>query len=154
MSEPDEEEKLQQLHDRGCKFWRFSLTDLEMGDSEQHNGSFFNRIFRSARNEATFQTEVIPCHHPHLEEVANSLKTCKALLDESDEDETQLILRGIYRLLVHCTGLLGPPDAAERARLLERADNLSCSADDRMMWLPEAGGEGAQGCMYCSQMCS
>jgi len=138
VAEPDEEDKLQQLHDRGCRFWRFSLSDLEIGGSEQWHGRFFNGVFRSARNEATFRTEVLSCRNSHLEEVASALEACQASLDESEGDETQQILGQIYSLLMHCTGLLAPPDAAEQARLLERAEKLSESAGDRIMWLPTA----------------
>ncbi len=138
VAEPDDEDKLQQLHDRGCKFWRFALTDLEMGEAEQGAGPFFNGVFRSARNEATFQTEVLPCRNSHLEEVTSSLEACQAALDESEGDETQMILGQIYSLLMHCTGLLAPPDDTERAHLLERVKKLSEAATDRIMWLPDA----------------
>lgn len=138
LAEPDEEEKLQQLHDRGCKFWRFSLADLEMGGLEKQNGRVFNGVFRSARNEATFRTEVLCCRNSHLEEANCALEACKVSLDESEWDETHLILGQIYNLLIHCASLLAPPDAAERARLLEMAERLSASARDRIMWLPES----------------
>jgi hypothetical protein len=141
LAEPDEEEKLQQLHDRGCRFWRFSLSDLEIGGSAQPTGRFFNGVFRSARNEATFRTEVLSCSNSHLEEVARALETCQICLDESEGDETQLLLGQIYSLLLQCTGLLAPPDAAEQARLLERAEKLSASAADRIMWLPEVAAK-------------
>jgi hypothetical protein len=141
LAEPDEEEKLQQLHDRGCRFWRFSLADLEMGGPEQQNGRFFSGVFRSAHNEATFRTEVLSCRNTHLEEVTRALEACQVALDESEGDETQLILGQIYSLLMHCTGLLAPPDAAERVRLLERAEKISTSAGNRIMWLPEAAAK-------------
>jgi hypothetical protein len=137
LAEPDEEEKLQQLYDRGCKFWRFSLADLEMGGSEERSGRFFNGVFRSALNETTFGTEEFPCRNSHLEEVARALEACESSLDESEGDETRLILGQIYSLLVRCAGLVGPPDAIEQARLLEQAEKLSASAGDRVMWLSE-----------------
>lgn len=136
LAEPDEEEKLQQLHDRGCRFWRFSLADLDMGSSEQQHGRFFSGVFHSARNEAAFRTEVLRCRSTHLEEVARALETCQVCLDESEGDETQLILGQIYSLLVYCAGLLAPPDADERVRLLEQVGKISASAADRIMWLP------------------
>jgi hypothetical protein len=141
VSSPDEEEKLQQLHDRGCKFWRFSLADLEMGGSDQHRGQFFNGVFRSARNEANFRTEVVPCGNSLLEKVASALDACQTALNESERDETQLILGHIYSLLMHCTGLLAPPDTAEQGRLLEGAEKLSASAGDRFLWLPDAAAK-------------
>jgi hypothetical protein len=120
VAEPDEEEKLQQLHDRGCRFWRFSLADLEMGRHEQQTPRFFNEVFRSARNEATFQTEVVSCHNSHLEEVTRALEACQTSLDESEGDETQLILGQIYSLLMHCTGLLAPLMPPSRRGSLKR----------------------------------
>ena len=141
VAEPDEEEKLQQLHDRSCRFWRFSLSDLEMGGSEEWHGRFFDGVFRSARNEATFRTEVLSCGNSHLEGVASELEACQASLDESEGDETRQILGQIYSLLMHCTGLLAPPDAAEQARLLERAERIAKSAEDRIMWLPTASAK-------------
>jgi hypothetical protein len=136
VAEPDEEEKLQQLHDRGCRFWRFSLADLDMGISEQPHGEFFNGVFQSAHNEATFQTEVLRCRSAHLEEVARALEACQVSLDESEGDETQLIMGQIYSLLVNCSGLLAPPDAQEKMQFLEQAEKLSASAAERVMWLP------------------
>lgn len=141
VAEPDEEEKLQQLYDRGCKFWRFSLADLEMGEGHHRNPRFFNGVFRSARNEAVFRTEMVPCCNSHLEEVARALEACQASIDESEGDETQLILGRIYGLLIHCIGLLAPPDATEQARLLERAEKLSVAAADRVMWLSAAAAK-------------
>jgi len=144
VAEPDEEEKLQQLHDRGCRFWRFSLADLEMGGLGQHNGQVFSGVFRSARNEANFAIEILPCRNSHLEEVARALETCQAALDESEGDETQLLLRQIYSLLLHCTGLLAPPDADSRAQLLDRAGRLSAAAADRIMWLSDASAKALE----------
>ena len=144
VAEPAEEERLQQLHDRGCKFWRFSLSDLEMGGPDQQNPRFFNGVFGAARNEATFRTEVILCRNSHLEEVAYALEACQASLDESEGDETQLVLSQIYGLLMHCTKLLAPPDSAEQVRLLERAAKLSASARDRIMWLPEVAARALE----------
>jgi hypothetical protein len=141
LAEADEEEKLQQFHDRGCKFWRFSLSDLEMGNSEQQHGQFFNGVFRSARNESTFRTEVFSCRNSNLEEVTRALEVCQASLDESEGDETQQILGQIYGLLMHCTSLLAPPDSAEQVQLLERVEILSASAGDRIMWLQEVAAK-------------
>ena len=87
-----------------------------MGEPAPPNGRFFNEVFRAARNEADFRTETRPCRNSHLEDVTRSLEICQTTLDESEMDETQLILRQIYSLLMHCTGLLAPPDEAERAR--------------------------------------
>lgn len=137
LAESDEEEKLQQLHDRGCRFWRFSLSDLEMGGSDRPNGRVFDGVFHSARNEAVFRIQELSCRNYHLEEVTRALEACEVSLDESEGDETHLILGQIYSLLVHCAGLLAPPDAVEQVRLLEQAEKLSASAADRVMWLPE-----------------
>jgi hypothetical protein len=137
LAEPDEEEKLQQLHDRGCRFWRFSLSDLELGESEQQGRRFFHSAFRSARNEAAFRIDVLSCRNYYLEEVARSLDLCQGSLNESDGDETQLILSQVYSLLVQCSGLLTPPTPEERGRLLERTAKLSLAARNRNMWLPE-----------------
>lgn len=144
VSSPDEEEKLQQLHDRGCKFWRFSLADLEIGGSVQHRGRFFSGVFRSAHNEASFRTDVVPCNNFLLEKVASALETCQGALSESERDETQLILGNVYSLMLYCAGLLSPPDPDEQASLLERAERLSASACDRFLWLPEVAAKALQ----------
>lgn len=136
VAEPDEEEKLQQLHDRGCRFWRFSLADLEMGGTGQNDGPFFSKVFRSARNETTFRTNVIVCRNSDLEEVARALGECRSGLNETDGDETHLILGQIFSLLFYCAALLAPPDAAEQVRLLEQSGRLTAAAADRIMWLP------------------
>lgn len=134
---PDEEEKLRQIYDRGCRFWRFSLSDLEIGGDRREVARLFDGLFRSARNQASFRAQVIPCSDLHLEGAASALEACQSSIQESEGDETQRILRQIYGLLMHCTGLLAPPDSAEQSGLLEKARELSAAADGRIMWLPD-----------------
>lgn len=138
VADAEEEDKLRQLYDRGCRFWRFSLADLEMGEQEHQGSRFFDGVFRSARNEAKFRTEVFACQNPHLEQVSLALEKCQGSLEESEGDETQLILQQLYRLLMHCTGLLEAPSPEERDRLRAKAERLSSAAEDRIMWLPDA----------------
>ncbi len=138
VAEPDEEEKLQQLHNRGCRFWRFSLADLEMGNDKPTNGRFFSGIFRAAKNAAMFRTRTAPCRNLHLEDAAHALQACQSALDESEADQTQLILRQIYGLLVRCTGLLSPPDHNEHIELIEATRKIEAAAGDRFMWLSDA----------------
>ncbi len=141
VADAEDEEKLQQLYDRGCKLWRFSLADLEMGVPAARNGGFFGGVFRSARNEAAFRTEILSCRNAHLEDAARALEVCQASLNESEGDQTQQILGQLYHLLVQCAHFLAPPDSEERARLVEVANRLSASAADRVMWLPESTGK-------------
>jgi hypothetical protein len=137
VAEVDEEEKLRQLFDRGCRFWRFSLADLEMGGGELQAGRFFGGILRAARNQANFKTEVLGCENPHLDKASVALETCQSHLEESEGDETQSILQQLYGLLMHCAGLLEAPGPEEHQRLREKAALLSRASDDRMMWLAE-----------------
>lgn len=137
VAEAEEEDKLRQLYDRGCRFWRFSIADLEMGEQGHQSGRLFDGVFRPARNEATFRTEVVDCWNPHLEQVSLALEKCQGALEESEGDETQMILHQLYALLMHCTGLLEAPSPEERERLLKKAEKFSRAAEDRIMWLPD-----------------
>ena len=137
VAETDDEDKLHELYDRGCRFWRFSLEDLEMKGHGSRGGRFFEGVFRSARNAAEFKTEVYTCLNPHLEQMSAALEKCQRSLDESEGDETRLILGQIYGLLMHCSGLLEPPDAGERDRLRAKCDKIVAAADERIMWLPD-----------------
>jgi hypothetical protein len=138
VAEAEEEDKLRQLYDRGCRFWRFSLADLKMGEEEHKGGGFFKGVFRSAQNEAEFRTEVCACANPHLEQASLALEKCQGSLEESEGDETQLILQQLYNLLMRCTGLLEAPSPEERDQLRAKAGKLSSAAEDRIMWLPDA----------------
>ncbi len=138
VAEADDQEKLRELHDRGCRFWRFTLDDLEMKGQASCGGQFFDGVFRSARNESALKIEVIACANPHLEQLSVALEKCQQLVKESEEDETQLILGQIYGLLLHCSGLLEPPDSLELDRLRAKTDKITEAATARMMWLPDA----------------
>jgi hypothetical protein len=135
VAEPDEEDQLRLLFDRGCRFWRFSLTDLEVGDQQSRDGKFFSKLYQSARNEAIFTTDLRECRDDNLEALVSALVKCQRALDESKEDATQLLLRDIYRLLRHCAELLEPPEADERALLISKAERISQEAADRRIWL-------------------
>ncbi|MCU1305278.1 MAG: hypothetical protein JWQ87_5562 [Candidatus Sulfotelmatobacter sp.] len=137
VAETDDEDKLRELHDRGCRFWRFSLEDLEMKGQGENGGRFFDGIFRSARNEATLKAEITPCVNDHLEQLSVALDMCQKTLGESEGDETHHLLVQIFGLLTHCAGLLEPPDHAERDRLRVKSDRIISAAGARMMWLPD-----------------
>ena len=61
----------------------------------------------------------------------------QAAIDESDGDETRLVLRSLYGLLMHCASMVGPPADTEREQLLARLAKLSDAAENRLMWLSE-----------------
>jgi len=141
VAEAEEEDKLRQLYDRGCRFWRFSLAELEVQEQEYQDSRFFEGVFRSARNEAEFRTEVLACQNPHLEQASVALEKCQNSLEESEGDETQRILQELYGLLMSCTGLLEAPGPEDRDRLRTKADKLSAAAEDRIMWLTDVSAK-------------
>jgi hypothetical protein len=140
LADETDEDKLRQLHDRGCKFWRFSAADLEIGGS-RGRGSFFGPVYRAADNEASFATETIACENAYLEEVGMALETCERSLDESEGDETRRVLGGIYSVLTHCASLLQPPSPEQNELLRKTVSKLSFAADERVMWLPDAAAK-------------
>lgn len=137
VAETDDEEKLRELHDRGCRFWRFSLDDLEMKGLGARGGRFFDGVFRSARNEAVLRTEICACVNDDLEQLSVALEKCQRTLDESEGDKTRQLLVQVFGLLMHCAGLLEPPDPGERDRLRAKSDRIIAAAGARMMWLPD-----------------
>jgi len=137
VAETDDEDKLRELHDRGCRFWRFSLEDLEMNGQGTRGGRFFDGVFRSARNEAALRVEVCACVNDDLEQLSVALEKCQRSLDESEGDETRQLLVQIFGLLMHCSGLLEPPDPEDLDRLRVKSDRIISAAGARMMWLPD-----------------
>jgi hypothetical protein len=132
-----EEDKLRQLHDRGCRFWRFSLEDLEIDGHGARGGQFFSRTFRSAANEAAFTTDTITCQNSHLELCSIAMERCEGSLEESETDDTRLLLGQMYGVLMQCAGMLTPPDPDERIRLIAKMRVITTQADERRMWLPD-----------------
>jgi hypothetical protein len=137
VAEAEDEETLARLYDRGCRFWRFTLSDLEMGESRSERAPFFGPVFSAARNEARFQADVVKCENALLDKASEALETCQKVLDESEGDETRLLLRRLYAVLMRCTGLLHPPSDEDRRDLRTRMEQLSPGAQSRMMWLAE-----------------
>jgi hypothetical protein len=145
VSDPDEEEKLRELHDRGCKFWRFSLEDLEIGQRGSNGGGrFFAKVFQSARNAAELRTEVYNCFNPCLEQASVALETCQKSLEESESDATRMVLVQIYSLLTHCSALLEPPEVDELERLRTKCAEFTARAEQRLMWLPDPAARALQ----------
>ncbi len=148
FAESGDDEKLRQLYDRGCKFWRFSLADFELG-RRQSNGEktvrlsgFFGPLVRAATNELSCKTEPISCANEQLDRASASLEVCERALEESETDETRRLLGKIYSVLMRCAGFVRPPLEAERDQILQSIDRLSTAAMERAMWLPEKAASG------------
>jgi hypothetical protein len=110
IADAEDEDKLRQFYDRGCKFWRFSLGDLVTSEKEHMDGRFFSTVFVSARNEAEFRTEVFDCRNTQLEEAIVALDTCQRSLEESEGDETRAILQQLYRFAIRCAAMVEAPN--------------------------------------------
>lgn len=136
LSEPEDEDHLRSLYDRGCRFWRLSLADIELGASARTDGKFFAPLVRSARNEGSLHVDFRECHNAHLEGAASALGECQRAVDESEDAATNPVLKRTYNLLCRCAGMLAPPSAQERQSLLKSASRASDEALDRAIWLP------------------
>ncbi len=148
FAESGDDEKLRQLHDRGCRFWRFSLADFELGRGKNastttsHSRGFFGPLVRAATNEFSCKIEPVSCVNEQLDVASNSLETCERALEESDTDETRKLLGKIYGVLMRCAGLVRPPLKVEREQIVQSIDRLSSAASERTMWLPEKAATG------------
>jgi hypothetical protein len=151
FAESGDDEKLRQLYDRGCKFWRFTAADLELGFSKSGGAApsprsgFFGALIRAAANEASCKIEPVSCSNEQLDRASASLEACERALDESETDETRRLLGKLYSVLMRCAGLIQPPSDTERGELLRSIDGLSSEAADRAMWLSDQAVVGLKG---------
>ena len=113
---------------------------------QQQNPRFFKGVFHSARNEAIFQDRNSSLQQlSHLKRSPVLWRTARHPSKNQKAMKHSRSWDRFYGLLIHCTGLLAPPDATEQARLLERAEKHSAAATDRIMWLSETPAKALKG---------
>ena len=121
IAEHDEQEHMQTLADRNCKFWwlgqREILMGIDDGKRDAAATTVFGPVFRSARNEAVMKIESEDCEDGLLNDIAARLVGINEAVAADTTGTTRSIVGRIYKMLNNVAGLFEPPNA-EGLRLL------------------------------------
>jgi hypothetical protein len=126
IAEHDEQEQMQALAGRGCKFWWLGQREILMGigneASDETPARVFGPVFRSARNEAKIEVESEVCEDQILNDIAIQLVSIDEAVKADETGTTRSIVSRAYKLLNDVASLFQTPTRDESLRF---ADQLS-----------------------------
>jgi len=132
IAEHDEQDQMQKLGDRGCKFWWLGHRELSMEIDGSATAKVFGGVFRAAKNEATMKVESEICEDQFLNEIAVQLLSIK----KDDETEaTSSILKRSYSLLNEVASLFQAPTSDESRRFSEQLSVIRRSLEADRHWI-------------------
>lgn len=150
IAEHEEQEYMQALADRNCKFWWLGQREILMGlgNGEQNNATtgFWDPVIRSARNEAAMAVESEVCEDDHLNDIAARLVG----IDEAAATDETGTIRGfisrLFRLLNDVASMFQPPTKDELQRFYAQISGIRRDLEREKHWIGEPANEMAHIC--------
>lgn len=150
VAEHEDQEQMQALADRGCKFWWLGDREISMGlDVEAPaaaSRSVFGPVFRSARNESQMEVEFEVCEGQALDDIAVALVTLDEAVQNDTTGTTRSLVSRAYKLLNNLAGLVQPPTQDESRRFADQLAVISRELERDRHWIGKPAETLAQIC--------
>ena len=135
FADHDEEEMIQSLGDRGCRFWFFEGEELLAGTNDRSTNGILGYVARCARNHYSLRIDDEPCEDPRIDEICLCLDKLRGAVPASDDGIlTQLVARA-WRLFGDARGAIAAPNLEECARMLAELKSLRVEQQRNRAWM-------------------
>lgn len=137
FSDLDDEEMIQVLGQRGCRFWWLSASEMSVGVSTESNRSkgLIGEVIRWSRNHDQMVIEAEHCESPELECVWSHIEQLREPVNTNpDGPLTKLVSRG-WRILNDACAVICPLDNEEYQRRCEHVAALRRELEANSVWL-------------------
>jgi len=145
IAQHDEQDKMQVLADRGCKFWWLSEKEILMIGSETTtaigNSGFFEPIFRAATNQAELKIETLVCEDIILDEIGRHLEDLNTFMKNDENDALKKLVRKLYGLLLQAAGLVQAPLPEECRQFFDRLSDIRRELARNTVWLDKSASD-------------
>lgn len=141
IAEHDEQEQMQLLANRKCKFWWLGQREIFMGvGNEMTNettAKVFGPVFRSARNEAKMEVESEVCEDLILNDIAVRLISIDEAVKADETGTTRSIVSRTFKLLNDVASLFQIPTQDESHRFADQLSVIRHELERDRHWIGE-----------------
>jgi hypothetical protein len=124
VAEHGEQEQMQPLADRGCKFWWLGQREILMGagidPARDTTAKVFGAVFAAARNEAKMEIESEICDNQLLNDIAVQLVSLDEAVKADSTGTTKGIVSRTYKLLNEAASLVQMSTRDESRRFTDQ----------------------------------
>jgi hypothetical protein len=139
FADHDEEELIESLGDRGCRFWELTATEISAG----HNScsgfeGMLGKLRLWARNKETLKFDAEPCENGVLDNISIQLDGLRQLINTKEDagPVTKLVGR-IWRILNETAAVVRPLKDEERQRAVNQLKTFRRELQANKAWLTD-----------------
>jgi hypothetical protein len=118
FADESEEELIETLASRGCRFWYLQGSELQTGTNGAAPTSLIGSVTRWARNRDLLTLDDILCEDSRIDSTFAHLDRLRAELGNSDDGQLDRMISWAWRTFSRLRGALGAPPPEERNHAL------------------------------------
>jgi HPt (histidine-containing phosphotransfer) domain-containing protein len=131
----DEEEMIEVLGNRGCRFWRITGEEVLADAQTGKTGAIFGPVTRCARNSEQLEIDCKTCEDEHLAKALLQLEGVRKAKSRLPEDPISQLVHRAWRLFGDACGALALPETKRRRDIIEDIGHLRTQLDGQGAWL-------------------
>lgn len=140
FADEEDEDLIQELRDRGCRFWELSRDEIEAGQegAPQFQG-MVGKLRVWARNREGLVLDAECCDNRTLDDVCVRLEGLRRIIDDEDQGPATKLVARMWGFLNEAATAIKPVSGDERARRLSQLQEFGRDLQANRAWLkPEA----------------
>lgn len=141
IAEDDDDDLIQALGDRGCRFWELTAAELDAGRASPTTTSdgMVGKLRVWARNKEALILDAESCDNRILDDVSIRLESLRRAIDAEDQGPVTKLAARIWRVLNEAAAVVRPLRDEERQRALKQLKEFRRDLQANKAWLtPEA----------------
>jgi hypothetical protein len=139
FADHNDEEMIEALAKRGCRFWDLGKAELLAGMNGNGAHGVIGSVSHWARNYEHLQIDDEPCEDSQLDEVCLRLEKFHGVVSRGDDGPLARLVGRAWRLFGDACSAIEVPGAEERSRALAELDRFRTEIRGNAAWLaPES----------------
>ncbi len=136
FADHDDDELIDTLGNRGCRFWEITSAELNAGASANSSEGMFGKVRILARNKETLTLDALPCENRTLENVSLQLQGLRGVLDEKEEGPVTKLVARIWRILNDAAAVVRPMRQEDQLAAIGRLREFEQELSGNRAWIP------------------
>lgn len=141
FAEYGDEELIETLADRGCRFWELTADEIDIGAEESRptNDDVLGRLRLWARNKENLTFDAEPCESKELDDVAIRLDGLRNLINRDEEGPAVRLVARLWRILNETAAIVSALTQEQSQRAVAQLKQFEYDLQANKAWLtPEA----------------
>ncbi len=136
FADDDDEEIIEALGNRGCRFWDLSTSELTAGEATGHEfDGMFGKLRVWARNKESLRLDAESCENSGLEDACVRLEGLRRVIDDSEDGPVTKLVGRIWRILNDMAAVVRPLRDEERLAVLSRLKEFRGELQANKSWI-------------------